>query len=398
MFFSRLHSRAGRQLRFHVFFLQNAEMKKRKVVIAPDSFKGTLRATEVCRVWRSAFEYAYPEAELVCLPMADGGEGSLEAVLCATGAERIEAIVSDPLGREVKAHWALLPGNAAFIEAAEANGLERISAEERNPMVTTTYGVGQLMLDALGRGVRNITIAIGGSATVDGGAGMLQALGYRLLDSNGTDICPGGASLASLKSVIAPELPVFRLAVASDVVNPLLGEQGSAKVFGPQKGATSEMVEVLEDGMRNYSDVMIASGLADSRDCPGDGAAGGLGFALRAVLGGSISSGARLIADVVRLERHLEGADLLITGEGCSDSQTLFGKLPSVVAELAARHGVPTILCSGAVRDGDNALGNRFKAVFSTVMKADSLQSVLEHAEDNLYRTACSIAAVLRMA
>ena len=373
-------------------------MKKRKVVIAPDSFKGTLRATEVCGIWRRAFEYAYPEAELVCLPMADGGEGSLEAVLCATGAESVEATVADPLGRPVKAHWALLPDGSAFIEAAEANGLERVSAAERNPMAATSRGVGQLILAALEKGVRKATIGIGGSATVDGGAGMLQALGYRLLDANGAEIGPGGASLASLKSAIAPELPEFSLSIASDVVNPLLGEQGSARVFGPQKGATAEMVDALEAAMRNYADVIIASGLADSCSCPGDGAAGGLGFALRALLGGSINSGARLISDVVHLEKHLDGASLLITGEGCSDSQTLFGKLPSVLAEIAAKHGVPTILCSGAVNDSGNALSSRFSAVFSTLMKVDSLQSTLKNADDNLYRTACSVAAVLRMA
>ncbi|MBO4513966.1 MAG: glycerate kinase [Victivallales bacterium] len=373
-------------------------MSVKKIVIAPDSFKGTLRATQVCNIWRRAFQNVCPEVELVCLPMADGGEGSLEAVLAATGAKSIEQKVGDPLGRTVSAHWALLPDGSAFIEAAEANGIERITAQERNPLVATTYGVGQLINAALGKGAKRITIGIGGSATVDGGAGMLQALGYRLLDENGSDIAPGGAGLAKVKSVIPAKLPDFELNIACDVVNPLLGELGTCHVFAPQKGATPEMVETLEQYMRNYADVMISSGVASACDVPGDGAAGGLGFALRGVLGGKMHSGARLIAGIVHLREHLNGASLLITGEGCSDEQTLYGKLPAVVAEIASEADVPAILCSGAINDEHDALRKRFKAVFGTLAKPVSLQEALDNAEDNLYRTACSIAAILTIA
>ncbi len=370
-------------------------MSVKKIVIAPDSFKGTLRATQVCNIWRRAFQKVCHEVELVCLPMADGGEGSLEAVLAATGARSIEEKVADPLGRTVSAHWALLQDGSAFIEAAEANGIERITPQERNPLIATTYGVGQLISAALNKGAKRITIGIGGSATVDGGAGMLQALGYRLLDENGNDIAPGGAGLAKIKKVIPAKLPDFELNIACDVVNPLLGKLGTCHVFAPQKGATPEMVETLEQYMRNYADVMISSGVASACDVPGDGAAGGLGFALRGVLGGKIHSGARLIAGLVHLKEHLNGASLLITGEGCSDEQTLYGKLPAVVAEIAAEAGVQAILCSGAVNDEHDALRKRFKAVFGTLAKPVSLQEALDNAEDNLYRTACSIAAIL---
>ncbi len=373
-------------------------MKTKKIIIAPDSFKGTLRSTEVCRIWKEAFDLAWPQAEVVCLPMADGGEGSLDAVVAATGAKLMEKVVSDPLGRPVAARWALIGNDSAFIEAAEANGIERIISAERNPMKTTTYGVGEMIMDALANGVRNITMAIGGSATVDGGIGMLSAMGYRFLDGNGNEVVLSGGGLSDIVSVIVPELPQFSLKIACDVTNPLLGENGSARIFGPQKGATPEMVEELESGMASYSQVMMMSGLADSCDQPGDGAAGGLGFALRGVLGGKMESGARLIAEIAGLERHLEGASLLITGEGCSDSQTLFGKLPVVLAEIAASRNVPSILCSGAVNDRDNTLFKCFCGVFSTVGKVDTLQNVLDSAGDNLARTARSVAAALHTA
>ena len=366
-----------------------------KVVIAPDSFKGTLRATQVCEIWSRAFRENFPKAELACLPMADGGEGCLDAIFAATGAQSIEAHVSDPLGRTVIAHWAKLPDGTAFIEAAEANGIERLAPSERNPMAATTYGVGQLIKSALESGVGKITIGIGGSATVEGGAGMLQALGYRLLDEQGNDIAHGGAGIATIKSVVPAELPSFELNIACDVVNPLLGAQGTCRVFAPQKGANSEMVEELENAMRHYAGVLVSAGIASCCDAPGDGAAGGLGFALRGVLGGRMRSGAKLFADMVRLRERLEGASLLITGEGCSDGQTLYGKLPSVVAEIALEKGVPSILCSGAVNDAENALRKRFSAVFGTTMKPVPLQEALDNAEENLYRTACSIAKVL---
>ncbi|MBR4672971.1 MAG: glycerate kinase [Victivallales bacterium] len=370
-----------------------------KVVIAPDSFKGTLRAVEVCRIWKQAFAEAYPNAELVCLPMADGGEGSLQSVEFSTHAKMIFCEVEDPLSRPIQASFALFEdGQSAFIETATACGIELLKSEERNPMKTTSYGAGQLIGQALKAGAKNITVAIGGSATVDGGIGLLQALGFNLLDAQGKPLPRGGCALKALSAIdISQANPLLRKAsftIASDVTNPLTGPMGAATVFGPQKGATPEMVQELETGLADFAEVAVASGLADDCTHPGDGAAGGLGFALRTFLNARTESGATLIARLVHLEEHLQGADYLITGEGKTDEQTLFGKLPAVVAELAARHGVPAILCSGAVEDAAK-LRSRFAAVFSTLQSVQPLEQVLACAEQNLHATACSIASLL---
>lgn len=370
-----------------------------KIVIAPDSFKGTLRAVEVCRIWKQAFEEACPTAELVCLPMADGGEGSLQSMEFSTHAQLVSREVEDPLSRPVQAAFALFDGGeSAFVETAAACGIELLKPEERNPMKATSYGAGQLIAEALKAGSKSITVAIGGSATVDGGLGMLQALGFKLLDVQGKPLPRGGCALNALATIDASQAnPLLReasITIASDVTNPLLGPTGAATVFGPQKGATPAMVTELEAGLAHFAEVAISSGFAGDCTHPGDGAAGGLGFALRAFLHARTESGATLIARLVHLEEHLQGADFLITGEGRTDEQTLYGKLPAVVAELAARHGVPAILCSGAVEDAEK-LRSRFAAVFSTLQSVQPLEQVLTCAKQNLYATAHSIASLL---
>ena len=370
-----------------------------KIIIAPDSFKGTLRAVEVCRIWKQAFAEACPTAELVCLPMSDGGEGSLQSVEFSTHAKLVSCEVADPLSRPVTASFALFEdGQSAFVESAAACGIELLKPEEKNPMKTTSYGVGQLIGEALNAGARKITVAIGGSAMVDGGVGMLQALGFRLLDAQGKPLPRGGGALKALAAIDASQAnPLLREAtftIASDVTNPLTGPTGTATVFGPQKGATPEMVQELEAGIVHFAEVVISSGVAGDCMHPGDGAAGGLGFALRAFLHAKTESGATLIARLVHLEEHLRGADYLITGEGRTDEQTLFGKLPAVVAELAAKHSVPAILCSGAVEDTVK-LRSRFVAVFSTLQSVQPLEQVLACAEQNLHATAYSIASLL---
>ena len=370
-----------------------------KIVIAPDSFKGTLRAVEVCRIWRQAFAEVCPTVELVCLPMADGGEGSLQSVEFSTHAQLISRKVEDPLSRLVQAGFAIFDGGrSAFIETAAACGIELLKPEEKNPMKTTSYGAGQLIQAALEAGAKNITVAIGGSATVDGGVGMLQALGFRLLDTQGKPIPRGGCALKALASIEASQvnqlLREATITIASDVTNPLLGPTGAATVFGPQKGATPEMVLELEAGLAHFAKLAVASGFAEDCTHPGDGAAGGLGFALRSFLHARTESGATLIARLVHLEEHLQGADYLITGEGKTDEQTLFGKLPAVVADLAAKHHVPAILCSGAVEDAEK-LRSKFTAVFSTLQSVQPLEQVLACAERNLHATAYSIASLL---
>ena len=370
-----------------------------KVVIAPDSFKGTLRAVEVCRIWKQAFAEACPSADLVCLPMSDGGEGALQSVEFSTHAKLMSCEVADPLSRPVMASYALFDdGQSAFIESAAACGIELLKPEEKNPMKTTSYGVGQLIGEALKAGARKITVAIGGSAMVDGGVGMLQALGFKFLDAQGQPLPRGGGALKALSTIDTSQVnPLLREAtftIASDVTNPLTGPTGTATVFAPQKGATPEMVQELESGIVHFAEVVISSDIASDCTHPGDGAAGGLGFALRVFLNAKMESGATLIARLVHLEEHLQGADYLITGEGKTDEQTLFGKLPAVVAEFAAKHGVPAILCSGAVEDTEK-LRSRFAAVFSTLQSVQPLEQVLACAEQNLYATAYSIASLL---
>ncbi len=370
-----------------------------KVVIAPDSFKGTLRAIEVCRIWKQAFAEVCPSAELVCLPMSDGGEGALQSVEFSTHAKLMSCEVANPLLRPVMASFALFDdGQSAFIESAAACGIELLKPEEKDPMKTTSYGVGQLIAEALKAGARKITVAIGGSAMVDGGVGMLQALGFKFLDAQGQPLPRGGGALKALSTIDASQAnPLLREAtftIASDVTNPLTGPTGTATIFGPQKGATPEMVQELETGIVHFAELVISSGFAADCTHPGDGAAGGLGFALRVFLNAKMESGATLIARLVHLEEHLQGADYLITGEGKTDEQTLFGKLPAVVAEFSAKHSVPAILCSGAVEDAEK-LRSRFAAVFSTLQSVEPLEEVLAGAEQNLHATARSIASLL---
>lgn len=370
-----------------------------KIVLAPDSFKGTLSSAEVCRILREAFNQCLPEAEVTCLPMADGGEGSLAAVIAATGAEVRTVSVLDPLGREIQADFALLPQNrGAFIEMAAASGLERLRDDERDPMIASTYGTGQLVRAALDAGATTLTIGIGGSATVDGGAGFAQALGYRLLDAAGRELPPGGGSLRQLAkletSSCDPRLRTAKIRVASDVTNPLLGANGAATVFGPQKGASPEDVDKLEDGLRHWAQGVIAAGLASDSDHPGDGAAGGLGFALRALAGAETVSGAHAIAEIAGLQSAIADADLVVTGEGRTDFQTLFGKLPVVVAALSAAAGTPCVLISGAIAGDQAPLRKHFAACFSTVSDVQPLAEVLRQAEKNLFSCGCAVAGL----
>ncbi len=372
-----------------------------KIIIAPDSFKGTLSARQVCQIWEKAFSQAFPEARTVLLPMSDGGEGALECIFSATGASPVQAMVEGPLGAPVMAEAALFnEGRSAFIESAAACGLGLVPPGSRDPMKTSSYGAGQMIAAVLKAGAVDITVAIGGSATVDGGAGMLQALGVSLKDSDGREIPRGGAGLARIASVDAGGLnPLARKAsfrIAGDVKNPLLGPDGAAAVFGPQKGATASTIPLLEKGLANFAGCAIASGLADDCRHPGDGAAGGMGFALRCFLGASFRSGAELIAELTGFRRHLEGASLLITGEGRTDRQTAFGKLPAVLAGMARQCGVPVVLCSGAIEDADSLTGV-FDAMFSTVQAVRPLEAVLADAASSLETTARSMASLLRM-
>ncbi len=345
-----------------------------RVVIAPDKFKGSLTAVDAARAIAEGVFQAAPDALIDLCPMADGGEGTVDAVASATGAELREEAVSGPLeGQRVTACWALIPPGAVealrrdaglagllvpgtatgLIEMAQASGLSLVPGDRRDPMATSTLGTGQLILKALDAGCRQVVVGIGGSGTVDGGTGMARALGYRLLDARGRELPGGGACLESLSSIdpsgADPRLSETGFLVASDVDSPLLGPQGAARVFGPQKGATPRQVESLERGLARLAEVVLDSLGVDVREVPGAGAAGGLGAGLVAFCGAKIASGVMLIAGLTKLEEKIEGADLVLTGEGRFDSQSSRGKTPAGVVDIAGRHGVPAVVLAGEI-------------------------------------------------
>ena len=374
-----------------------------KIIIAPDSYKGCLRSIEVCQYLSNGIKQLCPEAEIVKLPMADGGEGSVEAIVLSTGGEFHRMKVCGPLGEQTEALYGVAGNsNTAVMEMASASGIELIAREKLNPLKTTTYGTGQVLKQIIENGARDIIIGIGGSATVDGGAGMLQALGYKFLDKDNNEFkMPlNGESLKQIVSIdaseVLPELKDCCIRIASDVTNPLLGETGAAKVFGPQKGATDEIVMELEENLSHFADKVISSGFVDDCKKSGDGAAGGLGFGLRALCDAESVSGAELIIEITDLKKKLINADILITGEGCTDFQTAHGKLCSVIAKAAGDAKVPAVLVSGALLGDLSELSDLFTAMFSTTSVPCSLEEAFVQTPANLVRMGRNIAGLLK--
>ncbi len=325
-----------------------------KIVIAPDSFKGCLTALEVCEAAAEAIGRIGPEIEIVSVPMADGGEGTVQSLVDATGGRLVTRRVTGPLGEPVEATFGLLgDGETAVIEMAAASGLPLVPEDRRDPTVTTTFGTGELIAAALDAGRRKLIVGIGGSATTDGGAGMAQALGVRLLAEDGAQIGYGGAELARLATIemaaADPRLREAEIRVACDVDNPLCGERGAAHVYGPQKGASPADVELLDRNLQHFADVVQRDLGLDVRDVPGAGAAGGLGAGLVAFCGATLEPGVEIVIDAVRLPEKMRGADLCLTGEGAIDGQTAFGKTPAGVTAVAEREGVPVIAIGGGV-------------------------------------------------
>lgn len=323
-----------------------------KIVIAPDSFKGNLTASRVASFIEEGVRRACPEAEILKVPMADGGEGTVQSLVDATGGKIFPEEVTGPLGDKVKAAFGVLgDGETAVIEMAAASGLPLVPENRRNPLLTTTYGAGELILAALQEGCSRIIVGIGGSATVDGGAGMAQVLGAKLLKRDGQEIGFGGGSLPDLAridiSMLDPRLEDVQVTVASDVKNPLLGPRGAASVYGPQKGATPDMVKTLEEGLKNLAGIIHRDLGKDIRDIPGAGAAGGLGAGLMAFLDAKLVSGIDTVIEITRLAEKLKDADLVITGEGRMDRQTVYGKTPIGVAKLAKKYGIPVVALVG---------------------------------------------------
>ncbi len=375
-----------------------------KVVIAPDSFKESLSAVEAAEQISAGFRVVFPDAELISLPIADGGEGTVEAMIASTGGSRIEVDVTGPLGVPVPAFYGITgDGKTAVIEMAAASGLVLVPQGRRNPLVTTTYGTGELLLHALDQGIRHFIIGIGGSATNDAGAGMLQALGVRLLDDGGQPIGHGGGELARLAdidiSALDPRLRESEIEVACDVDNPLLGAEGASAIFGPQKGADAQTVAVLERNLSHFSGLVKRDLDKDIATLPGGGAAGGLGAALSAFLNAQLRSGIAIVLQAVGLEIQLSGADLVITGEGRIDGQSFHGKAPVGVARIAAGKGVPVIAVTGTFGQGyEDAFENSIDALFSISPGPQRLEEALEQSKKNLFFWARNIASVIRLA
>ncbi|MDR2132204.1 MAG: glycerate kinase [Clostridiales Family XIII bacterium] len=340
-----------------------------KIVLAPDGFKGSLRAKEVCDSMREGALRAAPEAEIVCVPMADGGEGTVRSLVDALGGSFVFCETEDPIGRRMVSAYAILSasennrgarGMTAIIEMSAASGIQLLKEREYAPLRASTRGTGLLIKDALDRACRNFIIGIGGSATNDGGAGMAKALGYALLDAHGNEIPEGGGGLRRLDRIVSrrsdARLSESRFTVACDVNNPLLGPNGASRVFGPQKGATPEMIETLESGLENFADKCARDLGKELRDIPGGGAAGGLGAGSVAFLNAELRRGTEIVVDAVGLREKIKGAAFVLTGEGRADAQTASGKTACGVAGVAKEFGIPVILLAGSLGPGAERL------------------------------------------
>ncbi|MBD2806873.1 glycerate kinase [Xenorhabdus sp. 42] len=374
-----------------------------KIVIAPDSFKESLNALQVAQAIEQGFREIFPQADYVKVPMADGGEGTVESLVVATGGKCISCQATSPLGEVVEAFFGLLgDGKIAVIEMSAASGLHLVPMEQRNPLITTSYGTGELILAALEQGVEKIILGIGGSATNDGGAGMMRALGANLLDGDGRILPFGGIALTRLESIdlaaLDPRLKELDFIVACDVNNPLCGEWGASAVFGPQKGATPEMVKILDAALCHYGMKLESLTGKSILNAAGAGAAGGMGASLFGCLGAQLQSGVEIVIDTLNLEEIVQGADLVITGEGRIDGQTIHGKTPIGVARVAKKFSIPTIaLVGGMSKDYDIVHQHGLDAVFSIVPGVCSLSEALGNGADNLRVTARNIAAVWAM-
>ena len=373
-----------------------------KIVIAPDSFKESLSASEVADAIEAGFVYVFPNAEIFKLPVADGGEGSTDALISATQGHYFSTSVMGPMGEAIDASWGML-GNSqtAVVEVAKACGLSLVPLENRNPMIATSYGLGELILAAVDNGANHIIVGLGGSACNDGGAGMLQALGFRLLDFSGNQLNRGGGSLSSLTSIdssaIDSRLQGIRFEVACDVDNPLLGPQGASVIFGPQKGADSEMIAQLDANLTHYSDIITSTIKKDVSEVPGSGAAGGIGSAFLAFLNAELKSGINIILDAIDFEHQIKGADLVITGEGRFDSQSIRGKAPIGVAKSAKRNRSLVFMIAGSVEDDERLIHkNDIDRVFSVVSKGLTLEKALANPSESITLTSIGAAKYFR--
>lgn len=367
-----------------------------KVTIAIDSLKGSLTSIEAGEAAAAGIRKVYPDAKIQVCPLADGGEGTAEALVFGMGGSWQTLMATGPLGDKVECKYGMIAEkNLAIIEMASAAGITLIKPEERNPLLTTTYGVGEMIRDAILKGCRNFIIGIGGSATNDGGIGMLQALGFEFLDKNGVQVPYGANGVAELCAIceehVMPELKDCTFKVACDVTNPLCGEYGCSAVYGPQKGADTEMIGKMDRWLGAYAKLTRELHGVDFSEHPGAGAAGGLGFAFLSFINAKLESGIQIVLNETGLEKHIEASEIVITGEGRLDGQTVMGKAPIGVAKLAKKHGKKVIAFSGAVtRDAVKCNEAGIDAFFPIVRGASALSDAMkpENARQNMIDTA----------
>ncbi len=374
-----------------------------KIVIAPDSFKGCLNALNVAHAMRRGVQRVFPDSLIEMIPMADGGEGTVDAILCAVPGEKIEINVTDPLGRSIMATYALIDeGETAIIEMAAASGLTLLSKQERNPSVTSTQGTGLLIKNALDRGVKKILLGIGGSATNDGGAGLAVALGVRLLDSMGNVLPQGGAALADLVNIdmsgLDPRLAKVRIEVACDVENPLCGPEGASVVYGPQKGANTKDIQLMDKALQRLGEVLSEIAGTNLLELAGGGAAGGLGAGVVGFLGAQLRPGSQMVLEVANADEKIKQADLVLTGEGRTDVQTAYGKVPVGVSALAQKYAVPVLVISGSVEGAPDFLAyTGIATCFSVAEGPTTLEEALLKAEQQLERAVWRILTVWKL-
>lgn len=375
-----------------------------KIVIAPDSFKESLTALAVAEAIGEGFRRILPQAQYRLVPMADGGEGLVQSIVDATQGEKFSTQVTAPLGNKVSASWGMTgDGQSAVIEMAEASGLHLVPTDKRNPLISTSYGTGELISTALDKGLRRIILGIGGSATNDGGVGMLQALGAKFVDKTGKSLSFGGAALADLAQIdmsgLDPRLQETRIEVACDVDNPLCGEQGASAVFGAQKGATKADIQRLDAALRHFAEQVQAQLGIDIQMPKGAGAAGGMGGGLMLLPQVRLRSGVQMVIEAVDLAAAIADADIVVTGEGRMDGQSVHGKTPIGVAKLAKSAGKPVIAIVGSLREDYPAVYEAgIDAVFPIIRQINSLENTLQAGRENLISTAENVARLWQIA
>ncbi|QXE18065.1 glycerate kinase [Clostridium sp. 001] len=373
------------------------------ILLAPDSFKESMTAKEACEAMEKGIKKVNKNIKCIQVPMADGGEGTMQSLVDAAGGDIYKLKVIGPLGDEVEAEYGILgDGETGIIEMASASGIGLVPKEKRNPLITTTYGTGQLIRECLNHNIKKLLVGIGGSSTNDGGVGAIQALGGKFMNRDGKEIGFGGGELGKIEKIDLTNFDVrlknVKLEVACDVTNPLCGKEGASNVFGPQKGATSEMIKVLDDNLRHYAKIIKEQINVDVSNIPGAGAAGGLGAGLMVFLKGELKNGIDIVIEYSKLEEKIKQADIVFTGEGSIDFQTQYGKTPIGVAMIAKKYNKPVVALAGSVEDGIDVLYEKgIDSIFSIVRGVTTLDCALKKGSENIEKTVENIVRLMNV-